>query len=55
MCIYEDKSESYEAFKKIWKTHYRRYPDYQLAKTYSGGDRVKNWLKNVNELYNNLN
>lgn len=52
MCIYEDKSESYEAFKKIWAKWYKKFPDSVLAERYSQ-DRSVAWLNNVTKFYNN--
>lgn len=52
MCRYSDPQQSHEAFKKIWSRWYKRYPDYALAKKWTGSDRVHTWLKNVNYWYN---
>lgn len=51
-CIYNNPSESYEAFKKIWKTYYKRFPDYELAVRWTGNDRADTWLKHVKLYYN---
>ena len=51
MCIYDSTDESYEAFKKIWSTWYKEYPDMRLAIRYSGNDRPATWLASVNQYY----
>lgn len=50
-CIYDSKDESYEAFKKIWKTHYKIFPDLRLAEVWTWKDRAKTWLYNVKLYY----
>ena len=52
MCIFENPQESYKAFKKIWSTHYKRFPDYRLAMIWTGKDRSRTWLYHVNYFYN---
>lgn len=51
---YASKEDSYADFKRIWSTHYKRYPDIALAKKYSGNDRPHQWLANVNHFYETL-
>jgi hypothetical protein len=51
---YESCEESYEDFERIWKTHYRVFPNEDLAKIYSGNDRHEAWLANVTKFYNSL-
>lgn len=52
MCIYSSPSESYTAFKKIWKKVYKKFPNYKIAKTWTGNDKPAMWLQNVNYYYN---
>lgn len=52
MCIYDEPKESYEAFVKIWSTHYQRMPDLKMAEAWTGKDNAKTWLKNVWHHYN---
>lgn len=52
MCIYNFPAESYEAFKKIWKTHYKKFPDLRLAEVWTWKDRANIWLSNVKKFYN---
>ena len=52
MCIYNSPSESYEAFKKIWKTHYKKFPNYDMAVTWTGDDKASIWLADVKFYYN---
>jgi len=54
MCIYADKEESYEAFKKIWVTWYKTFPNIKLANKYTSQDRAYNWLNNVTNCYNKI-
>jgi len=49
---FNSKEESYAAFKELWQRVYKRYPDYSLAKLYTGNDRPDNWLRIVNYYYN---
>ena len=42
---------SHDQFKDIWKRMYGRFPDYNLAVKYTGGDRAKDWLRIVNYYY----
>lgn len=51
-CIYDNPSESYEAFKKIWKTHYKKFPNYELAVIWTGWYTPDIWLNNVKLYYN---
>lgn len=53
MCIFETKQQSYEAFKKIWTTHYKSYPTYNLASIWTWNDSPIEWLNNVNFYYYN--
>lgn len=52
MCIYENDKESYEAFVKIWSTHYKSMPNLKMAEAWTGKDNAKTWLKNVWHHYN---
>lgn len=52
MCVYDKPEESYEAFKKIWATHYKTFPNQRKAAYWSGNDNSKQWLKNVSYFYN---
>lgn len=49
---YKSKEQSYEDFKRIWLKSYKRYPDYKLAYTWTGGDKTQIWLDTVNYYYN---
>lgn len=51
MCIYESKEESFVAFKKIWSTWYKEFPDRALASKWTGADRVDTWLRSVQQYY----
>lgn len=51
MCIYEKPEDSYEAFKKIWGTHYKIMPNLRLAKRWTWEDHAVRWLANVNRFY----
>jgi len=48
---YSSKQESYDDFKRIWTTYYKRFPDYNLAHKWTGGDRTASWLSNVRSVY----
>lgn len=52
MCIYSDPKDSYDAFKKIWSTHYKTFPTLRMAEIYSGKDQSVDWLNNVTKFYN---
>lgn len=52
MCRYNDPSESYEAFKKIWWKWYKKFPDRSLAVRWTGNDRADSWLEHVTHYYN---
>lgn len=52
MCIYDEPKESYEAFVKIWSTHYQKMPTLKMAEAWTGKDNAKTWLKNVWHHYN---
>ena len=54
MCIYDTPEESYEAFKKIWSTWYKKFPNTTLAKRWTGGDRHNIWLASVKDKYEEL-
>jgi len=54
MCIYENKEDSYQAFYKIWKKWYKKFPNYVLADRYAN-DRSGIWLANVTQFYNEQN
>ena len=51
-CIYNSPSESYIAFKKIWKKWYKRFPNYDMAVRWTGNDKASIWLNNVKLYYN---
>lgn len=51
-CIYDHPSESYEAFKKIWKKNYKKFPNYELAVIWTGWYTPDIWLNNVKLYYN---
>lgn len=53
MCIYNHPSESYIAFKKIWKVGYgNKFPTLAMAKKWSGNDNAPGWIENVTKFYN---
>ena len=53
MCIYENKEESYAAFKKIWLNVYGdRLPTTADAVKWTGNDSPQTWLNNVYYYYN---
>lgn len=47
MCIYEKPQDSYEAFVKIWSSHYKRMPTLKMAEAWTWKDAARTWLKNV--------
>uniref|UniRef100_A0A6H2A0S5 Putative glycoside hydrolase n=2 Tax=viral metagenome TaxID=1070528 RepID=A0A6H2A0S5_9ZZZZ len=49
---YVSKEDSFNDFKEIWSKYYKKFPDYELADKYSGGDRTNEWLNNVTKIYN---
>jgi hypothetical protein len=51
---YKTKQASYDDFKRIWSTYYKKFPNHALAKKYSGNDRPQTWLSNVTLFYNTL-
>ncbi len=51
---FKTKEDSYTEFKRIWSTFYKKFPDYNLARRYSGNDRVNAWLGNVTRYYAEL-
>ena len=52
-CIYNNKEESYEAFKKVWAKGYGgEFPDYEAAKIWTYNDHPDTWLSNVTHYYN---
>ena len=53
MCKFNSQEESNEAFKKIWGTHYKRFPDIRLAEIWTGKDRAETWLNAVKQYYYN--
>lgn len=55
MCIYEKPEDSYQAFYKIWSTWYKKFPNQEMAKRYSGNDRAHYWLTNVTAFYQEYN
>ena len=52
MCIFDNQQQSHEAFKKIWSTWYKKYPDPVTAKRWTGGDHPGTWINNVTVAYN---
>ena len=54
MCKFNSPEESYEAFKTIWSTHYKTFPNLYMAKVWSGDDRAKVWLDNVTYFYKKI-
>jgi len=52
MCIYERPEQSYEAFKKIWVTHYKIFPNLKMAQRWTGNSNPSSWIKNVKYYYN---
>lgn len=52
---YSTKEESYKDFKQLWKKWYKKFPDYELAHRYSGGDRTNEWIYNVTKFYHEQN
>jgi hypothetical protein len=48
---YPNKDAAYEEFKQIWKDHYEGFPNYTLAKKWTGNDNTKKWLSAVNFYY----
>lgn len=53
MCIYDDPSESYEAFKTVWQRWYKGLPNLEKSIRYSGNDRATIWMNNVLDFYHN--
>lgn len=51
-CIYENTDESFEAFKKIWSTHYWELPTIRMAEFWTWKDRAEIWRNNVLYFYN---
>lgn len=51
MCVFSSPEESYEAFKKIWSTHYKSFPTLRLASIWTGNDNAHNWLRIVSHYY----
>lgn len=51
---YESKEASYKDFKRIWSDHYGSFPDYKMARRWTGNDHTGTWLANVKYSYNNL-
>jgi hypothetical protein len=49
---YKDIKDSFKEFKEIWKDHYKTFPDYEMAKLWTGNDRPDTWLKAVTQYYN---
>jgi len=43
--------ESKTAFINLWKKVYRKFPDLELAKKYTGNDRPRTWLQTVKNNY----
>lgn len=53
MCIYNHPSESYVAFKKIWREGYgNKFPTVAMATRWSGDDNAAGWIKHVTKFYN---
>lgn len=51
-CYFKSQAESHKRFKEIWAKSYKRFPDYNLAKKYTGNDHTETWLRNVTIAYN---
>jgi len=49
---YDSPEDSYNDFKRIWSEYYGSFPDYQMAKKWTGNDHPAIWLANVTEIYN---
>jgi len=47
ICKYNTPEESYKAFKSIWSTWYKTFPTLAQANRWTGGDRPRQWLMNV--------
>ena len=48
---YASPEESQKDCVRIWRTYYKKFPDYQLADRYTGGDNVWGWLATVKQKY----
>lgn len=51
MKTYGSKEESYADFKRIWSKYYKKFPNWSLANTWTGGDSVETWLAAVKKYY----
>ena len=52
MCIYEKPEDSYVAFKKVWSTWYKTFPNRKMATRWTGADNADRWLSHVSLYYN---
>lgn len=48
---YNTIEEGFADFKRIWTTYYKRFPDDELAKHWTGKDNWETWIKNVRFYY----
>ena len=51
---FKSHAESQAACVSLWKRKYVHYPDYALAKLWTGSDNTANWLATVNQKYKSL-
>ena len=51
---YSSCEESVKDFKRIWAAYYKRFPDLNLARRWTGNDRASTWLATVTRTYNAL-
>lgn len=52
MCIFEDKAQAYEAFKKVWVKGYGGgFPTKRMAAVWTGNDNPTTWLSNVSHYF----
>ena len=51
---FKSHAESHAACVALWKRSYVEYPDYNLAKKWTGADNTANWLATVNQKYKSL-
>jgi hypothetical protein len=51
MCKFNTHEESYEAFKIIWTTHYKKFPTIKMAEVWTWKDRSEIWLNAVKQYY----
>lgn len=51
---YPTKEDSIQDCVRVWKTYYKKFPNMDLARTWSGNDRAGTWLANVTTFYAEL-